>query len=56
VNINFDGMISEIQNWLVSEAICSAEEAPEKARTYAEQIREYSLALYNTANEHAKTK
>ncbi len=56
ININFDGIITEIQNWLVSEGICSPEAATEKAKTYAEQIREYSLALYNTANKHAKTK
>lgn len=56
ININFDGMITEIQNWLVSESICTPEAATEKAKTYAEQIREYSLALYNTANKHAKTK
>lgn len=56
VNINFDGMVYEIQKWLVDESICTTEEASEKAKQYAKQIREYSLALYNVANEHAKTK
>jgi len=49
-------MVYEIQKWLVDESICTTEEASEKAKQYAKQIREYSLALYNVANEHAKTK
>ena len=57
INIDFDGMVNVLKDWLIENCDpISRDEAQRKAKEYAETIREYSLALYKTANKYAQVK
>jgi hypothetical protein len=50
-------MVEEIKNWIVERMDPVTEkQALGYAQEYAKTIREYSLALYKTANKHAQEK
>lgn len=50
-------MVNVLKGWLIGNCDpIKEDEAQNKAREYAETIREYSLALYKTANKYAQAK
>jgi len=44
-------MVSHLDQWLYGNAMLHID-----ARQLAEQIQDYSMRMYTTANEHAQTK